>query len=254
MFDQLQDVLNEYEQMKESVEALQLKLLEKSCELDQAHTKIEQLQKDAMISDKVEQTASKALALSNINQKLIYSVEQHQMKIKSLENELRDMKGNNNPKKLKDQVNRLKDKNKELTKGNDLLKLNNKQYRSDVNKLRKDLKNQLISRMHLAMTHAFTKDGHELWLVPTKLGIDRGHGNERIMCLLHLAPNGIGYLVTVMNGEIHLDKEVANLPKMPQEMYDHAEAWLAKVEAQNYAVTDADLMALGGFSDLDGDI
>lgn len=246
MLEQLQEALDEFEQQRETLETLQLKLLERSCELDQAHTKIQSLESKFVCPNGNNNDSDK---------KLIESLMQSKTKISNLEEEVKFLKGSNNPKKLKEQITRLKDKNKALTKGNTLLKSQCQEYRNQMNKLRKDLKNQLITRTQLAMTHAYTDSGHELWMIPTKLGIDRGRGVERIIALLHLAPNGIGYLVTVMNGEINLDKEVVarGLPVMPKGMYDHAEKWLSKVESQHYNVTEQDLMTIGGFTDLDGD-
>ncbi|GAL16567.1 hypothetical protein JCM19235_5116 [Vibrio maritimus] len=246
MFEQLQDALDEFEQQREVLESLQLKLLERSCELDHAHTKIQSLERKLLRSE---------VDPAETDHKLSEQLKQSKIRISNLEEEVKSLKGSSNPKKLKEQIARLKEKNKALTKGNGLLKIQSQDYRKEMNGLRKDLKNQLITRTQLAMTHAYTDSGHELWMIPTKLGIDRGKGVERIIALLHLAPNGIGYLVTVMNGEINLDEEVAGrgLPAMPKRMYAHAEKWLSKVESQHYNVTEQDLMTIGGFTDLDGD-
>ncbi len=253
MFEQLQDALNKFQELEQELEDMQVRLLEKSCELDKANLTIDKLREKAVANQKTEAAASKAMALANINQKLIYSVEQYKLSEKKLKDEIQQLKGSDNPKKLREQNKRLKDKNSELQKGNDQVKRHNKAYRNEVNTLRKEMKEQLLAKSQLALTHAYTENNHELWLVPNKIGVDRGYGKEQILALLHLAPNGVGYLVTVKDGEISIDKSILDkdLPKMPQKMYEHAESWLTKVEAQGYAVTDADLMAIAGFKDLD---
>lgn len=252
MFEQLQDALNQFQDMQDEIDSLRTLLLEKNIALDEKEKTIGELREKIEINHKVEAAASKAMALTNVNAKLMYSLEQEKQKTQKLQREVAELKGSDNPKRLREQVARTKEKNKELQRGNDLLKEQNKSYRVEHVTLRKDLKDALIRNTQLALTNVFSKDGHELWLVPSKLGMDRGRGKEMVLVLLHLAPNGIGYLVTVQNGEISLDKDVLNkdLPAMPQEMYEHAEVWLSKVESQGYSVTDADLMALGGFQDL----
>lgn len=227
-------------------------LLEKNLVIDEKDKTIESLRQKAIANQKTEIVASQAVGLKNLNAKLAYSVEQSKQKIKALEKEVAEMKGGANPKKLKEQIARTKEKNKELQRGNDQLKEQNRKYRTEHISMRKDLRDSLLRNTQLSLTRTFKQDGHELWLVPSKLGMERGRGKEFILTLLHLAPNGVGYLVTVMDGEISLDNQVieCGLPPMPQEMYEHAETWLSKVEAQGYSVTDADLMALGGFEDL----
>ncbi|HHP0467282.1 TPA: hypothetical protein ACRZZI_004943 [Vibrio harveyi] len=252
MFEQLQEALDQFQAQQEEIDGLRTKLLEKNIIIDGKDKQIEELEAKALANHKTEQIASKAIGLTNLNAKLMYSLEQEKQKSAKLTKELAELKGGANPKKLKEQVIRTKEKNKELQRGNDQLKEQNRKYRLEHVTLRKELKDSLLRNQQLSLTQVFAEDGHELWLVPHKLGMDRGNGNEKILVLLHLAPNGIGYLVTCLNGEISLDKDVLekDLPAMPQAMYEHAEAWLSKVEAQGYSVTDADLMALGGFQDL----
>lgn len=250
MFEQLQDALNKYQELEQENERLRVKLLEYSVKFDEQNDVLAQAIEDAQIAAKTQAAASKAMALANINQKLIYDLEKERIKTKELNDQVQGFK-RDNPKKMKEQVNRLKTKNAELVKGNEMLKKHNKQYRSEVSELKKDLDQIKISRAQLGLTHAMTVDDHQLWLVPNRIRVQRGYGSEFIFVLMHVAPNGVGYMVTTNNGKISLDHMVheKDLPPMPEKMYNHAEEWLAKVEAQGYAVTDADLLAVGGFEE-----
>ncbi|GAL26501.1 hypothetical protein JCM19239_5336 [Vibrio variabilis] len=60
-------------------------------------------------------------------------LKQSKIRISNLEEEVKSLKGSSNPKKLKEQIARLKEKNKALTKGNGLLKIQSQDYRKEMN-------------------------------------------------------------------------------------------------------------------------
>lgn len=255
MQNELQHILDTYSDLQAEVEALRLKLLEKSVELDG-------LQNVKAENGRLASAASRVVALDNANSRLRYDAEekagiiaQLQHNLTVAEKKLKDL-NKENPTKLKEHNKRLQIKNREQQKGLDKYKSEISEYRKDISAIRSDYKDLVRKYAQQSITYTGGTKGHELWLIPDVLTVDReGRGAEKILALWYTSPEGIGYMLTILGGRLCYPKEVrdGNLPLPPDFLQEKAQRWLSKLERQRYIITDADLEMFGKWVKPDDD-
>ncbi|UKA12949.1 hypothetical protein [Photobacterium damselae] len=251
MFAQLQEIQDEIAALQDSERLLMAKNIELLDRVAKAEKEAIEARQAAL---KYENTASKVMALTNQIAQMSYKLEIADLAKKKLSDELTRLKGGDNPQKMKAQILRLKDKNKELQKGNDKLKADNKLYRKESSENKNMIKRQAARLVESQYTFREI-GGHQLFIFPSVMGVERGGKIERIMSLMCFGPDGVGILLSVRGGKLLYPDAYKTFEDecepLPDQVIDFARDWLTKVEAQGYNYSQADLLQFGGMDDIE---
>lgn len=251
--------LAQAEQNEDKVATLEAKLEQSYLEHDK------QQQDNVLLTNTLELTAEKLTsyentllqAEKNAHAQIATQTELQKSKlmVKSLQKELTALKGGENPKRLRDQIKRIKEKSvsdkKRMAAQEQCLKEARKAFAQGTKLLHeKDNTIRLLNKQlaHNTGSGLYHKDEHHLIIWPEITIMEREDG-ERFegRSLLYMHQSGRGGLVTFdpIDGQAYLCKAPKAGLRPPQELKDFAKDWLYTVnELQNGVVQDKDMMAV----------
>lgn len=207
------------------------------------------------LAKQAEVIANKAIAVTRERDKL-------KDQVKALQQELTKLKGGDNPKKLRDQIKRIKEKDQEQKKRITKLENDAKQYRRELTETRKQQQQGFakIAELQKQLAHdtgsgLYHNGKHHLIIWPQKTKMQDANGNIfEGRSLLYLHQSGRGGLMTY-----NPDTEQVNLCAAPpgglrpsEDLKDFAQNWLFKVnELQEGIVKEEDMRPVNYNSELD---
>ncbi|TPB41780.1 hypothetical protein [Vibrio parahaemolyticus] len=197
---------------------------------------------------KAEEIANTAMAVKNERDRL-------KTQVAALQKELTALKGGDNPKKLREQVKRLKEKSGEKDKKITRLETEAKQYRHDLTEIRRqqqqgfakisELKKQLAHDTGSGLYH---NGEHHLIIWPQKTKMQDADGNIfEGRSLLYLHQSGRGGLMTYNpeTSQVNLCAAPRGGLRPSEELKDFANNWLFKVNVlQDGIVKEEDMIAV----------
>ncbi|MCG9780458.1 hypothetical protein [Photobacterium damselae] len=242
--------LEDYHHHKNRAEGYANQIVEMEQEIGDLQNEVEELKNILLTAEKV---AHAKMKLEKDNQALTRELDLSRNRAKELQRQLNELKGGDNPKKLREQIKRLKDKAKEKDAKNSRLEREAKQYRQDIQDL-KVKQNQAIDKIktlkaekqNIDFTGLYHSGDHHLILWPqviTSQNEDDGSIHQS-RALLHMHQSGTARLITfdVNNNASVLHKAPAGGVRLPKEVRQFADDWLFNVNVtQNGNVTPKDL-------------
>lgn len=171
----------------------------------------------------------------------------------AVQKELNQLKGGENPKKLKEQIKRNKEKNAELTTRNERLLREAKEYRSQlktqsatIDALKKEVYVSGVKDANGTFTRLWSDGTQHIILWPDAIKMqntETGDVSEG-RALLYMHQSGRGALLTLddTTGTTQMGASPKGGLKISRQAKDFTDAWLYKVnQVQGGDITDADL-------------
>lgn len=222
--------------------------------VEMQHT-IERMQADLLLA---EQNAYKLIELTKDHKKLSIEDQAKQRNLDlararsdALQKELSELKGGDNPKRLKEQIKRIKNKSAEKDKQIASLKSEAKQYRRDIKESQSRLNMAIEKIQQLQLKHSnvgiYHSGDYHLIVWPQSTPIQNAEGRI-IKCqpLLLMHQSGTGRLIT-FDSETNgccIHKAPKGGTRIPKEIEQFAEDWLFKVNSiQNGEIKPEDLQS-----------
>lgn len=180
-------------------------------------------------------------------------LEAAQAALNGVRQELTQLKGPDNPKKLREQVKRLKDKNTELTAKSERLQREGNQYRAElkterdmVQHLRKELYTQEVKHANTTFTRLWTEGEHHIMLWPeaiTVQDVTTGEASKgRALLYMHNSMRGALLTLDETTGSARMGTSPKGGLKPSKAAKQFADNWLYKVNSlQNGDVKTEDL-------------
>ncbi|MDW2216236.1 hypothetical protein [Vibrio sp. 1982] len=228
----------------------------------QANTQAKEIEKLEEENAFFREMAKKAEDIANQSTGLQQELTTARTQIRELRDKVKELNGEGSPKKLKTQVNRLKDKGEEREKRITKLERDNKQLRSELTEERKNLQNSFtkIAELKTQLAHdtgsgLFHKDEHHLiiWPQATKMLDENGNQFEG-RSLLYLHQSGRGGLMSY-----NPETEQVNLCAAPrgglrpsEDLKEFATNWLYKVNVLQDGVVKVEDMVPVNYNGFEG--
>ncbi|ELP8149110.1 hypothetical protein QTU67_003401 [Vibrio cholerae] len=249
----------EWNALVEENQALTLKVAElepeAACAKDYANQIVEMEKEIGELQEENEFCKSMALKAEKIaNQSLGLQRERDQLKqqVSALQRQLTELKGGDNPQKLKERIARLTEKSKEREKRITQLEKGRQEDRRALEKSRVDMNNAIakIAKLQKQLAHDtgsglyHNKEHHLIiWPQKTKMQDDEGNIFEG-RSLLYLHRSGRGGLITYNpnTGEANLCAAPKNGLRPSEETCDFAKNWLFKVNVLQQGVVNEEDM------------
>lgn len=216
------------------------KLEARNIRLEQQHTR------DMEAISKIEPIAKAAVAQKR-------QLEMTQANLAATQKELTAIKGGDNPKKLREQIKRNKEKNAELTAKNERLQREATQYRAQLkterdlaDMLKKELYVQGVKSANGAFTRLWSDGTHNVILWPDAISMQNMQTGEisKGRALLYMHQSGRGALLTLdeATGATQMGEAPKGGLRVTKNVKAFTDAWLYKVNAtQNGDVKPEDL-------------
>lgn len=243
--------LEDYHHHKNRAEGYANQIVEMENEIGELQTELEDLKSILLTAEKV---AHAKMKLEKDNQALTRELEMSRNRAKELQRQINELKGGDNPKKLREQIQRVKEKSKEKDARNARLEREAKQYRQDIQGLKvqqnqaiEKIKRLQLEKQNMDFTGLFHKDEHHLILWPQVITSQNAELGEmhQSRALLHMHQSGTARLISydMDNNTIVTHKAPAGGVRIPKDVQQFAEDWLFNVNVtQNGDVTPSDLM------------
>lgn len=243
--------LEDYHHHKNRAEGYANQIVEMENEIGELQTELEDLKSILLTAEKV---AHAKMKLEKDNQALTRELEMSRNRAKELQRQINELKGGDNPKKLREQIQRVKEKSKEKDARNARLEREAKQYRQDIQGLKvqqnqaiEKIKRLQLEKQNMDFTGLFHKDEHHLILWPQVITSQNAESGEmhQSRALLHMHQSGTARLISydMDNNTIVTHKAPAGGVRIPKDVQQFAEDWLFNVNVtQNGDVTPRDLM------------
>ena len=255
--DQMADTINhlnakleDYHHHKNRAEGYANQIVDMEKEIGELQEELEDLKGILLTAEKV---AHAKMKLEKDNQALTRELEMSRNRAKELQRQLNEIKGGDNPKKLREQIKRIKEKSKEKDTKNARLEREAKQYRHEIQDLKvkqnqaiEKIKQLKLEKQNMDFTGLFHKDDHHLILWPqviTSQNADTGETHQS-RALLHMHQSGTARLISydMDNNAIVTHKAPAGGVRIPKDVQQFAEDWLFNVNVtQDGNVTPRDL-------------
>ncbi|HHY0547270.1 TPA: hypothetical protein ACVU45_004499 [Vibrio parahaemolyticus] len=229
----------------------------------QAHAQIEEIkaleEENAFcrkMAQEAEGIANNAIAVKTERDRL-------RDQLKATQKELTSLKGGDNPKKLREQIARIKEKGKEKDKRITKLETDNKQYRHELTQERANTQKSIakIAELQKQLAHdtgsgLYHKGPHHLIIWPQKTTMEDENGNRfEGRSLLYLHQSGRGGLMNYNpeTGEVNLCAAPRGGLKPSEDVRSFAANWLYKVNAiQDGIVHEDDMIPVNYNGDFEG--
>lgn len=242
--------LEDYHHHKNRAEGFANQMVGMEKEIASLQDEIERLKGNLLTAEKIAVANKK---LEQDNQASARELEMSRNRAKELQRQLNEIKGGDNPKKLREQVKRIKEKSKEKDAKIDRLEREAKQYRHEIqdfkaqqNQAIEKIKQLKLEKQNMDFTGLFHKDDHHLILWPqviTSQNADTGETHQS-RTLLHMHQSGTARLISydMDNNAIITHKAPAGGVRIPKDVQQFAEDWLFNVNVtQGGDVTPRDL-------------
>lgn len=243
--------LEDYHHHKNRADGYANQIVEMEVEIGSLNDQVEEMKGILLVAEKV---ANAKLKLEKDNQALTRELDMSRNRAKELQRQLNELKGGDNPQKLRNQIQRIKEKSKEKDTKNARLEREAKQYRQDIQDL-KVKQNQAIEKIktlkaekqNIDFTGLYHSGDHHLILWPQVISSkseDDGSIHQS-RALLHMHQSGTARLITfdVNNNASVLHKAPAGGVRLTKEVRQFADDWLFNVNVtQKGNVTPRDLM------------
>lgn len=263
--DLLSAFLNSYNQQNADWDALVAANAKLEQQLDgykrQCH---EQLQELAQVNAENDECRQIALDAEKLGHNVLGLTRERTVlkdQVKSLQNEIKAINATGNPKKLKEQIKRLKEKDTEQKKriANDTAALKKarsivKQFEIDVNTLEAEVIKLNKQLCHNTGSGLFHKDEHHLIIWPQKTKMERADGtifDGRSLLYLHQSGRG-GLMTYDPESGTHLCAAPRGGLRPSSDCVDFADAWLYKVNMQQDGIVkEMDMLPVNYNPELD---
>ncbi len=219
----------------------------------QAHSQVVEIEALKKENDFCRDMALKAEEIANKSVAVTRERDRLKEQVRTLQQELTKLKGGDNPKKLREQIARLKEKSKEREKRVTKLETDNKQYRHELTESRRQQQQGFakISELQKQLAHdtgsgLYHNGEHHLIIWPQKTKMQDANGSIfEGRSLLYLHQSGRGGLMTY-----NPETEQVNLCAAPrgglrpsEDLKDFAQNWLFKVNVvQEGIVKEEDMI------------
>lgn len=169
-------------------------------------------------------------------------LEMVQSNLAATQKELTALKGGDNPKRLREQIKRNKDKNAELTAKNERLQREAAQYRADIKAerelmeaLKKELYEESARQANKSFTRLYTEGEHHVMLWPEVIKaqcVTTGEVSEgRALLYMHNSMRGALLTLDEENGTARMGASPKGGLRLSKATKDFADSWLYKVNA-----------------------
>ncbi len=248
---ELNKKLENYHHYKNQAEGYANQIVEMEKEIGNLQDELEDLKGILLTAEKV---AHAKMKLEKDNQALTRELEMSRNRAKELQRQLNEIKGGDNPKKLREQIKRIKEKNKEKDLKIKRLEQSVNAYREEVQDLRikqnksiEKIKQLELEKKNANFTGIYHKNEHHLILWPQVINSKNNENGvvHQSRALLHMHQSGTARLISydIENNLVVTHKAPQGGVKIPKDVQQFAEDWLFNVNVtQKGNVTPNDLM------------
>lgn len=257
--DKMADTINylnekmvDYHAQKNRAEGYANQIVAMETEIGEMQNRAEKM--EAIIAT-AEVVAKAKLKLEQNNQALTRELEMSRNRSKELQRQLNELKGGDNPKKLREQIKRLKEKSLEKDAKNSRLEREAKLYRKDISDIKINyhaaidkIKTLKAEKQNIDFTGLYHNGDHHLILWPQVITSKNEASGEvhQSRALLHMHQSGAARLITfdVNNNTSMIHKAPAGGLRISKDAQHFADEWLFNVNViQNGNVTPKDLQS-----------